>query len=254
MNRTYSIVFAIIVSLSCVGCGEAYHIHEDGAILCGGDGEPIELIDNPEATDPSYAELVRFITQDTTDEHDYAEDFTCGDFAELVHNNAEEARIKAAVVTVYFEDGEMPHVLNAFTTTDRGLVYIDCTAAYLLWGVDINSDKIAYIEAGKEYGILDIDRVTSLFYSSYVEQKARWEEYQEELEAFNKELSEYNTQVYMFNLACDYGLGSKSERERLEEWQQELEIRQKELAERDNALGKYFYEPLGIVSEVNVHW
>jgi len=45
------------------------YIYENGAIMVGGDGEPIELINNPNATNPTYAELVAFIKEDSTDEH-----------------------------------------------------------------------------------------------------------------------------------------------------------------------------------------
>ena len=66
MNKIRLVVFATILLLSCVGCGATPYIYEDGAILCGGDGEPIVLVDNPDATNPTYAELVAFIVEDTT--------------------------------------------------------------------------------------------------------------------------------------------------------------------------------------------
>ena len=34
---------------------------------------------------------------------------------------------RAAFVAVLFSDNEAGHALNAFRTTDRGLVYVDCT-------------------------------------------------------------------------------------------------------------------------------
>ncbi len=78
------------------------HIYEDGAIHVGGDNEPIVLINNPNATNPSYAELVAFINEDTTNHKFYRErgpePYVCSDYAEDVHNNAEGVGIKAAWV------------------------------------------------------------------------------------------------------------------------------------------------------------
>jgi hypothetical protein len=39
------------------------------------------------------------------------------------------------------------HALNAFETTDRGFVFIDCTSS----NHGVNSDKIVDVEVGKEY-------------------------------------------------------------------------------------------------------
>lgn len=128
------------------GWSEGYIIH-DGGIEVGGDGEPIELINNPDAANPTYDELVAFIMWDTTDTNSPIEKgpgaYVCADFAEDVHNNAEAAGIRAAWVGVDFEGEEYAagHALNAFETADGGLVYIDCTEV----------DCIAYVEEGKEY-------------------------------------------------------------------------------------------------------
>ena len=107
------------------------YIYENGAIIVGGDGEPIELINNPDATNPTYAELVAFIVTDSTDTKDYLKlgltGYVCADFAEDVHNNAEAAGIRAAWVSIDFGGNDEGHACNAFETTDRGLVYIDCT-------------------------------------------------------------------------------------------------------------------------------
>lgn len=45
------------------------HIYIDGKIVVGGDGEPIKLINNPNATDPTYAELLAFLEADQTDRY-----------------------------------------------------------------------------------------------------------------------------------------------------------------------------------------
>ncbi len=105
-------------------------------------GKPMQLVNNNDATNPTWQQLKDFLRSDKTDQNQYIlGSYMCADFAEDVHNNAEAARIRAAWVGVDFEGAEEGHALNAFETTDRGLVYIDCT----------NYDTIVYIEEGKEY-------------------------------------------------------------------------------------------------------
>lgn len=114
----------------------------DGATYVGADGHKIELINNINATDPSYAQLITFIRADHTDRKEYDYDnFTCGDYAEQVHNNAEVAGIKAGWVSIGFSDSTEGHACNAFNTTDRGMVFIDCTEA----------DKKVIIVEGQDY-------------------------------------------------------------------------------------------------------
>ena len=101
----------------------------------------VKLVDNPEATDPTWAELIEFLAQDTTEEHDYvANVYDCSQFSRDLHNNAEAHGIRAAEVQIAFEDEWYGHALNAFLTTDLGLVYIDCTGS---------PDKVTRIEVGK---------------------------------------------------------------------------------------------------------
>jgi len=94
------------------------------------ENNPVHLIRNRRAVDPTWEELVSFIQSDKTDSLDYIEGIRmCGGFAEEVFNNAELAEIKAAFVAVHFTGCDLAHALNAFYTTDRGLVYIDCTGS-----------------------------------------------------------------------------------------------------------------------------
>jgi hypothetical protein len=91
-------------------------------------GIQVNLINSPSATDPTWQQLVAFINADGTDKKTYDEfSFPCGAFAEEVHNNAEAAGIKAALVAVEFTDSTTDHACNAFQTTDKGLVFVDCT-------------------------------------------------------------------------------------------------------------------------------
>jgi len=220
------IVVAIAALVICLRpTPPSNYIYEDGRVLVGADGEPIELINNSSATDPTYAMLVDFINEDPTDEGAYM-DFdsdsefaflgrTCGDFAETLHNNAEAAGITAALVTIDFEGEEVGHALNAFETTDKGLVYIDCTGQDLgNWIEDhfveldkvtgnvyfieeglTSWDKVAYVEVGKEYGLIGLDHAESLSYNFYEEYEGKQQEYEELVADYNDEAVLYNQAV-----------------------------------------------------------
>jgi len=112
----------------------------------------VALIDNPTATNPTWSQLMTFLSQDQTEKHTYIEDvYDCSQFSRDVHNNAEARGIRAAVVQVTFRYESTRHALNAFLTTDYGLVYVDCTES---------PDSIARVKTGKEYRSVEIGRVT----------------------------------------------------------------------------------------------
>ena len=241
----------------------------------GGDGEPIELINNPDATNPSYTELVAFIKEDSTDEHRYADSvdvyigaaevpYVCSNFAEDVHNNAEAAGIRAAWVSIDFYEALEGHALNAFETTDRGIVYIDCTGEGLvgqLGSLSYNPttdslfynptswNKVAYVEIGKEYGLIDIDKAKSLSYSFYDEYMRKWQEFGTRLETYNSEVGRYNQEI----LGKVYIEGS-TELARIEAWEARLEEEGQVLDKLAKELGESCYEQLGIVQDIHIHW
>lgn len=112
----------------------------------------VRLVDNPQATNPSWAQLMTFLRQDQTETHPYIRDtYDCSQFSRDVHNNAETAGIRAAEVAVQFEGEVVGHALNAFLTADYGLVYVDCTRP---------PDMIARVEAGKRYRAVDLNRIS----------------------------------------------------------------------------------------------
>ena len=229
-------VIAIIVLVICLWpVTPSNYIYEDGKVLVGADGEPIQLINNSSATNPTYTTLIDFINEDPTDEDAYV-DFdsdsefaflgrTCGDFAETVHNNAEFAGIRAALVTIDFEGQDVSHALNAFETTDKGLIYVDCTGQNLgSWIEDhfveldkitgkvyfieesLRSwDKIAYVEVGKEYGLIALDQAEPLSYTFYEEYKQKQQEYEELVNDYNDEVTLYNQAVTSYEDAS-YGI------------------------------------------------
>jgi hypothetical protein len=262
------LVFVLIISAGA--CKNPQYTYEDNKVLVGGDGEPIMLIDNPNAVNPTYAELVAFIEQDTTDTNDYLIDpligYVCADFAEDVHNNAEAAGIRAASVSVDFDGSEDGHALNAFDTIDKGLVYIDCTGqsfsdklvshleetgdGFTFVSDSLESwDAVAYIEVGREYGLVPLAKAGALYYSFYERYKEKWQEYQELLAAFNEEVSRFNQEIR----GRTYYKGS-AELARVEAWQAELEEQGELLDSLSQELGNVWFKPKGIVQDVWIHW
>ena len=163
LSLGYYGVMVIQLGLTPEGPSHIYGSH--GFRELGGDYRSIELINNTNARNPSWEELMIFVRSDTTDSRPFVETFywsyVCTDYARDVHNNAEEAGIRAAWVGIDFEEGELGHALNAFHTTDKGLVFVDCTG----W------DTIAYVKIGEELGYIDLDWALSPEYSYYEDNK-----------------------------------------------------------------------------------
>jgi hypothetical protein len=143
-------------------------------------GNLVVLINNRNAQNPTYSQLLDFLSSDKTDLYPFQgtvapipsrygslESYVdlqywkeiiagtikpnpprvCADYAEMLHNNAEMAGIRCAYVSVGLNSPIYDHALNAFETTDRGLVYIDDT------GTDgsHNVEKVVDVEIGKSY-------------------------------------------------------------------------------------------------------
>ncbi|MBA7565853.1 hypothetical protein ES708_07538 [subsurface metagenome] len=101
-------------------------------------------------TNPTWAQLLDFILKDKTDQKAYVPDvYMCGDFARDVYNNAEQSGIRAAWVAIKF--GDSIHACNAFKTTDRGLVFINCAGLEAGTLGPFNRDKIVNVRLGNDY-------------------------------------------------------------------------------------------------------
>ncbi len=223
-------------------------------------GESVNLVNNPNAKDVSFDELKAFILKDNTDEEKYIEGVRmCVDFAESLHNNAEQAGIKAAVVGIRFQGEEVGHAINAFVTTDKGLVYIDCTGegtepvTVNEW-VDkptytVEHDKIAYIDKGEKYGVISIDRAMSLKYDFYTGYVQDWQKCIDMVKAYNQEVQEYNSEVE----GKTFYEGSP-ELARVQAWKAELIEKEAQIRALAEKLGNYMFEPLGIVDTVSLYW
>jgi hypothetical protein len=226
--------------------------------MCG-DGEPVQLYENPRAEDPSWWQLEMFITNDDTDKEYYvADSFVCADFAAMLHDRAETAGIKAAYVSVNFTDGP-GHALNAFNTTDRGLVFIDCTGQGLnvatsggitdSQGPPATYDKVAYMSTGNTYGLISMDNAFSFDYQFYEQWLAQWEEYQAKVYVYEQKREAYEDAVGGRTVITD-----PEEYETLQRMYEELETIRVELEAMEAIIGKIRWEPLGVVTDFYIHW
>lgn len=212
-------------------------------------GTPIQLLNNfDEVHNPTWQELKSFLAADNTSDETYWYGFfMCGDFAEMLHNNAEAAGLRSAVAIIHFAKGS-PHALNAFYTVDNGLIFIDSTGASFddkhfvpgpfgfpgFWISNKGEDKVAYVVEGEECGLVSVAVVDAFNYSWYEDYAVRWKDYDQQAEAYNAEArrpSYYGSHRY----------------ERLLQEQAKLE-------EMRATLGDYWYEPLGVVSSVELFW
>jgi len=224
------------VGVAIVGSKVHYTQVFDVLNAASGNGSPIRLWENPQAADVSWEQVKEFVMNDDTNSHTYIPgSFVCADFAALLHNRAETAGIKAAYVSVEFAEGPA-HALNAFNTTDRGLVYIDCTGPGFqsptfgdsLDGQDIYAeyDKVAYIVVGQAYGLITLDKATSFDYGFYEQWEQQWNDYEAKVSLYNQ--------------------GSLSYKER--------QVLRNQIEALRAILGDYRWKPLGIVKSVYVHW
>ena len=182
----------------------------------GTQGHEVKIVNSPNAVNPTWQQLLTFLENDDTDQEAYVYGLrVCAHFAEELHNKAEEAGFRAAWVAIQFSENIEGHALNAFETTDRGLVYVDCTGkkptvipppagmlgsdepASVSIGPERN-DKIAYVEAGKEYGVINTE---AEHYPGYklAPEYASYEDYTDKLEALRLKLQQYNAKVEDYN-------------------------------------------------------
>lgn len=165
---------------------------------------PMIIINNPKAINHTWEQLESFLGKDKTENVRYwdledfgvqpasngqpceCEDncdygiFVCSDFAIRLHDNAEAEGIRSAIVIVHIEGKKDPHAINAFITTNRGLVFIDCTGAE-----DCNGfDKVCYIKKGEELFGFELQDNTLWDNARLLEQKQLWDEYREIIEQY----------------------------------------------------------------------
>jgi hypothetical protein len=123
-----------------------------GSVVASGIEPPfqnVNIIEQATAVNLTWSQVQNFILSDQTDRNLYIPGvYVCGEFASDVHNNAELAGIRCALVAIEFSHGW--HACNAFMTTDRGLVFIDCTGVSDRSGL-YSCDKTVIVKLADDY-------------------------------------------------------------------------------------------------------
>ena len=231
-----------------------------------GGNDRIQLVNRKNAADQTWEQLKLFLLMDKTDQKDYDSlSYPCGAYAEEVHNNAEAAGIKAAWVAVEFEGDSIRHALNVFRTTDRGLVWIDCTN---LWPNsypcdDVYSqDKVAYLVVGEEYGLINLNVAPGFDYAAYEEYVQKRLDYESLSRVYYQKAREYMMEIQKYDgwSSLPEGQVSTSESSRVLEWNEQLEMEKDSLdilgenVERVRESLGPFWSTLGMVTSVEIYW
>ena len=268
-----------LLSISCARCNEREVAQimttvsgnsDNTQVYCGKTppystdlmGTRVKLKNSETAINPSWTQLVGFLLAgDDTDKLTYKLGFQmCASFGERVHNNAEDAGIRAAFVVIYFKGEDEPHALDLFNTSDKGLVFVDCTGgSELKTGIidpetgvfspspePDNYDKVAYVRIGNEYGQVSLS-VAEPDYEFYKNYKNKWDSYDRGVSDYTERVEEYSKLYggkFLSQDAYQYAM------ERYEELSRERESLEAERKE----LGDWRWEPLGIVESVEVYW
>lgn len=78
--------------------------------------------------DPTYYELIDFISKDKTDLNPYKGEnfeYVCMDYSIDVCKNAKNISLDCHIVEIIFKDADGSHVIVGFNTIDRGWVFIE---------------------------------------------------------------------------------------------------------------------------------
>ncbi|MBN1691056.1 MAG: hypothetical protein JW901_08545 [Dehalococcoidia bacterium] len=270
----FALMAALALSLIVPACqGNTQQLPYNGTY-----GFRVVLQNNPAAADPTWDQVVAFLKTDRTDEMEYVdEDFMCGSFAQDVHNNAEKTGIRAAWVGVDLAGQPIGHAVNAFNTTDRGLVFTDSTGqtaeehrlelhkleAEADGGVSVTEgDRVAYVEKGRELGFISLSVNPSPEYAYYESYSAMRRDFEEKVADFNKKVEAYNAEVEEFNhwVGGTTFIAGSSEARRVAEWKGRLQMSLYLLKSEEAGLDKEkadlgpIWEPMGTVSNIDVRW
>lgn len=220
-------------------------------------GVPIRLQQVDERRDITWNELMQFLRRDETDHSPYIRDlYMCGAFAEALYNSAAGEGIRAAWVSIDVRGRDIGHALNAFLTTDRGLVFIDCTGGDTAVVVSpgtgsaqCDHDRVAYVVPGAEYGLISIERADSPSYEFYQAYVQLWDDYAADLEEYNQLAADYNAFVKGRTLVA----GSPDAR-RAQALHSELQAARMQLDMQRKIVGDCRWVSLGTVDRVRIYW
>lgn len=210
----------------------------------------LQRLEQSTLEDPTWEELKEFLKRDDTDKLVYdAQTFDCSGFAITLRDHAWRYGLRCAYVELSFPDGEGGHALNAFRTPDGTIIYVDCT----------EYDTIAYVQNGKEYGVISLDAVKSRYidcegnpdefwvpltyttttnelfsYGYFTNYQGRCEFYLASVNAYNQAVAEYNSGSREYSY------------EQLRRWNDNLDALQQDLGT--------IWEPLEVVENIEIYW
>ena len=199
---------------------------------------------------PTWLELKEFLESDPTDSLVYEEDsFDCSGFAITLRDNAWRYGLRCAYIEITHLDSTTGHALNAFKTSDEGMIYVDV----------INDDKIAYVQIGQPYGTISLDGVKAKFiscegnpdsfwgplawdtyphifvYDYYLKYQQCTGFYRDTINAYNEAVDDYNRGVRKYTPG------------QLTQWLENIDALEKDL-------GVKTYEPGDRVATIEVYW
>lgn len=208
-----------------------------------------ETINQTVLSNPTWAEMAAFLKLDDTDAFAYDEDkFDCTGFAITFRDRAWRAGLRCAYVEISFSGKAIGHALNAFETSDRGLVYIDA-----------QDDCLAYVVSGQPYGTIVLDSLLETYidcsgspaefweplrytthpdilsYDYYNEYQKRVKFQQDTITAFNRAVTEYNSG------------GSQYTHSQLNRWTDNIDALSAEF-------GDAIFQAEGKVDKLQVYW
>jgi hypothetical protein len=203
-----------------------------------------------ELRNPTWLELKEFLESDHTDLLVYEEDsFDCSGFAITLRDRAWRYGLRCAYIEITHVDSTTGHALNAFKTSDEGIIYVDV----------INDDMIAYVQIGQPYGKVPLDGVKTKFiscegnpdnfwnpltwetyphifvYDYYSKYQQRTGFYQDTIDAYNEAADNYNRGVRKYTP------------DQLTLWLENIDALEKDL-------GVKTYEPGDRVATIEVYW
>ena len=122
-----------------------------GWIVVYANGSNVVIKNRKTTHDPTMAELKAFLKRDRTNSFIYVNgSFDCNSFAIMLHDNAEANSIRCGFVCVRFNGSCAGHALNAFQTTDDGLVFVDDT------GTPKGNGKDSFVKINIGYPVSEV--------------------------------------------------------------------------------------------------
>lgn len=271
--RVVACILACIVFLDIGKLAYAFifsdEISEEVLPILDMTGQNIVITNHKNAVDPSFRTLIKFLSEDTTEDTDYVYPvYTCGNFAAHLHDEAEKNGIKCGVVGVKFNttnrenlsgtlnvsnypplyssyDTCRGHGFNAFNTTDVGMVYVDST------GITVDekeagnkpSDMIVYAKIGEELGEIRIDQAEGLNYSYYQNLEKQYLKYLDSVFEYNFAAELLNREIKSNRIDTNTAIYKK----------RELETMKSSLEKRDE-FKWVIVGQMGVVDYIQIFW